>query len=77
MTKVVEEIVENYLLTIQIFNQLKRNYMFYHNGKLQFDAKVNKPDPQAAKILQQIMGGIKGEMKANPSIAEKTIDKLK
>jgi len=37
--------------------------MFYHDGKLQFDVKVDKPNPQFAKMLQQAIGGIEGEMK--------------
>ncbi|MDT0651050.1 manganese catalase family protein [Autumnicola edwardsiae] len=37
--------------------------MFYHDGKLQYDVKVDKPNPQFAKMLQQAIGGIEGEMK--------------
>lgn len=37
--------------------------MFYHDGKLQYTVKVDKPNPQFAKMLQQAIGGIEGEMK--------------
>ena len=37
--------------------------MFYHDGKLQYEVRVDKPDPQFAKMLQQAIGGIEGEMK--------------
>lgn len=37
--------------------------MFYHDGKLQYEVKVDKPNPQFAKMLQQAIGGIEGEMK--------------
>ncbi|WP_416442572.1 manganese catalase family protein [Leeuwenhoekiella sp. A16] len=37
--------------------------MFYHDGKLQYEVKVDKPNPQFAKMLQQAIGGIEGEIK--------------
>lgn len=38
--------------------------MFYHDGgKLQYEVKVEKPDPMFAKMLQQAIGGIEGEMR--------------
>ena len=37
--------------------------MFYHDGKLQYTVKVDKPNPQFAKMLQQAIGGIEGEMR--------------
>ena len=37
--------------------------MFYQDGKLQYDVKVDKPNPQFAKMLQQAIGGIEGEMR--------------
>lgn len=37
--------------------------MFYHDGKLQYEVKVDKPNPAFAKMLQQAIGGIEGEMK--------------
>ena len=37
--------------------------MFYHDGKLQFEVKVDEPNPQFAKMLQQAIGGIEGEIK--------------
>lgn len=37
--------------------------MFYHDGKLQYKVKVDKPNPQFAKMLQQAIGGIEGEIR--------------
>ncbi len=37
--------------------------MFYHSGKLQYTVRVDKPDPQFAKFLQQAIGGIEGEIR--------------
>lgn len=37
--------------------------MFYHDGKLQYEVKVDKPNPQFAKMLQQAIGGIEGEIR--------------
>lgn len=37
--------------------------MFYHDGKLQYTVKVDKPNPQFAKMLQQAIGGIEGEIR--------------
>lgn len=37
--------------------------MFYHDGKLQYNVRVDKPNPQFAKMLQQAIGGIEGEMR--------------
>ncbi|CAG5072797.1 putative manganese catalase [Dyadobacter sp. CECT 9623] len=37
--------------------------MFYHDGKLQYNVRVDKPNPQFAKLLQQAIGGIEGEMR--------------
>lgn len=37
--------------------------MFYHDGKLQYTVRVDKPNPQFAKLLQQAIGGIEGEMR--------------
>ena len=37
--------------------------MFYHDGKLQYKVRVDKPNPQFAKLLQQAIGGIEGEMR--------------
>ena len=37
--------------------------MFYHDRKLQFPVRVEKPNPQFAKMLQQAIGGIEGEMR--------------
>ena len=37
--------------------------MFYHDGKLQYRVRVDKPNPQFAKMLQQAIGGIEGEMR--------------
>lgn len=45
-----------------IINQ-NRNFMFYHDSKLQYRVKVDKPDPMFAKLLQQAIGGIEGEIR--------------
>ncbi|HEX9979011.1 MAG TPA: manganese catalase family protein [Flavobacterium sp.] len=37
--------------------------MFYHDSKLQYEVKVDKPDPMFAKLLQQAIGGIEGEIR--------------
>ena len=37
--------------------------MFYHDAKLQYPVKVDKPNPQFAKMLQQALGGIEGEIR--------------
>ena len=37
--------------------------MFYHDSKLQYPVKVDKPNPQFAKMLQQAIGGIEGEIR--------------
>ena len=38
--------------------------MFYHDGgKLQYEVKVDNPDPIFAKQLQQAIGGIQGEIR--------------
>ncbi|MFC6996257.1 manganese catalase family protein [Rufibacter roseus] len=37
--------------------------MFFHDRKLQYTVKVDKPNPAFAKMLQQAIGGIEGEMK--------------
>jgi Mn-containing catalase len=37
--------------------------MFFYDRKLQYKAKVDKPDPQFARMLQQAIGGIEGEMR--------------
>lgn len=37
--------------------------MFYHEKKLQYTVRVEKPDPNFARLLQQAIGGIEGEMR--------------
>lgn len=37
--------------------------MFYHDRKLQYRVRVDKPNPHFAKMLQQAIGGIEGEMR--------------
>lgn len=37
--------------------------MFYHDGKLQYRVRVDTPNPHFAKMLQQAIGGIEGEMR--------------
>ncbi|HEY4650693.1 MAG TPA: manganese catalase family protein [Pontibacter sp.] len=37
--------------------------MFYHDSKLQYKVRVEKPSPSFANMLQQAIGGIEGEMR--------------
>jgi Mn-containing catalase len=37
--------------------------MFYHASKLQYEVRVEKPDPVFARYLQQAIGGIEGEIR--------------
>ncbi|WP_162054201.1 manganese catalase family protein [Pontibacter pamirensis] len=37
--------------------------MFYHDNKLQYTVKVDKPNPAFANMLQQAIGGIEGEIR--------------
>ena len=37
--------------------------MFYHSAKLQYEVRVDKPDPVFAKYLQQAIGGVEGEIR--------------
>jgi Mn-containing catalase len=37
--------------------------MFHHSGKLQYEVRVDKPNPVFAKYLQQAIGGIEGEIR--------------
>lgn len=37
--------------------------MFYHDKKLQYKVRVDKPNPAFAKLLQQAIGGIEGEIR--------------
>lgn len=37
--------------------------MFHHSSKLQYEVKVDKPNPVFAKHLQQAIGGIEGEIR--------------
>ncbi|MBK8020780.1 MAG: manganese catalase family protein [Chloroflexi bacterium] len=37
--------------------------MFYTDGKLQFEVRVDRPSPLFAKMLQQAIGGAEGEMR--------------
>ncbi len=38
--------------------------MFIHNKDLQFDVRVDRPDPRFAKLLQEQFGGANGELAA-------------
>ncbi|SUA78829.1 Probable manganese catalase [Nocardia otitidiscaviarum] len=38
--------------------------MFVHNKELQFEVRVNRPDPRFATLLQEQFGGANGELKA-------------
>lgn len=37
--------------------------MFYHDRKLQYKVRVDKPNPVFARLLQQAIGGIEGEIR--------------
>ena len=37
--------------------------MFYHDRMLQYPVRVDKPNPQFARMLQQAIGGIEGEIR--------------
>ena len=37
--------------------------MFYHDKKLQYTVRVDKPNPAFARMLQQAIGGIEGEIR--------------
>ncbi|WP_101294420.1 manganese catalase family protein [Halegenticoccus soli] len=37
--------------------------MFYHENKLQYEVRVEEPDPVFAKMLQQAIGGVEGEIR--------------
>lgn len=37
--------------------------MFYHSGELQYQVRVDTPDPVFAKYLQQAIGGVEGEIR--------------
>ena len=37
--------------------------MFYHSSKLQYEVRVDTPDPVFAKYLQQAIGGVEGEIR--------------
>ncbi|WP_029029566.1 manganese catalase family protein [Salinarimonas rosea] len=37
--------------------------MFFHNSKLQYEVRCEKPNPIFAKMLQQAIGGIEGEIR--------------
>src|SRR4051794_34849925 len=41
----------------------KRYAMFFHESKLQFEVRVDTPNPQFAKMLQQAIGGVEGEIR--------------
>lgn len=37
--------------------------MYYHDDKLQYPVEVEEPDPVFAKMLQEAIGGVEGEMR--------------
>jgi Mn-containing catalase len=43
------------------FNQEEK--MFYYDGKLQYTVRVDTPDPRFARMLQQAIGGVEGEIR--------------
>ena len=38
-------------------------FMFYHDKRTQYKVRVDKPNPAMAKLLQQALGGIEGEIR--------------
>ncbi len=38
--------------------------MYYHDKKLQYPVRVEKQNPMFAKMLQQAIGGVEGELRA-------------
>jgi Mn-containing catalase len=40
-----------------------RKPMFFHESKLQYEVRVDKPNPVFAKMLQQAIGGVEGEIR--------------
>jgi Mn-containing catalase len=41
----------------------ERRKMFYHDRKLQYTVRVEEPNPAFARMLQQALGGIEGEIR--------------
>ena len=37
--------------------------MYYHDKRLQYPVQVDKPDPVFARMLQQAIGGVEGEIR--------------
>jgi len=37
--------------------------MFYHDNKLQYTVRVDTPNPLFARMLQQAIGGVEGEIR--------------
>ncbi len=37
--------------------------VFYHDNELQYEVEVEEPDPYFAKMLQEAIGGVEGEMR--------------
>ena len=37
--------------------------MFYHDTKLQYTVRVDTPNPMFARMLQQAIGGVEGEIR--------------
>ncbi|WP_233490349.1 manganese catalase family protein [Paracoccus sediminilitoris] len=37
--------------------------MFHHSSKLQYQVRVDRPDPQFAKYFHQANGGVEGEIR--------------
>lgn len=37
--------------------------MYYHDKRLQYPVRVDSPDPVYARMLQQAIGGVEGEIR--------------
>src|SRR5690606_2622323 len=52
------------IIIVQSNSLTKReSAMFFHDRRLQYKVRVDKPNPQFARLLQQAIGGIEGEIR--------------
>ena len=55
--------VEKRQLPVLAFSPQSFSTMFYHDKRTQYKVRVDKPNPAMAKMLQQALGGIDGEIR--------------
>ncbi len=54
-------------------SQARRSFlMFYHDKRLQYPVKVGTPDPVFARMLQQAIGGVEGEIRVCMGVGART-----